>query len=99
MPELTLSIVLGSFDETAPTFTELGTLVPVLDGPAQAANERLRQKELEGIVKYGPKPEIRHVFKPEPKSPPKIITLVFTLAVLGGLGGLFVVVSFSLPEP
>lgn len=35
--------------------------------------------------RYGKKEEIHHIFRADPKSPPKIISLVFTLAVLGAL--------------
>ncbi|KAF2103001.1 hypothetical protein NA57DRAFT_32124 [Rhizodiscina lignyota] len=33
-------------------------------------------------VRYGKRPEIHHIFRGDPTSPPKIITLVFTAAVL-----------------
>lgn len=36
-------------------------------------------------VRYGKKEEIRHTFRADPKSPPKIITLVFAAAVLAAL--------------
>lgn len=32
--------------------------------------------------RYAPKEEIHHIFKDDPKSPPKILSLTFTLAVL-----------------
>lgn len=35
------------------------------------------------------KPEIHHIFRDDPKSPPKIISLVFTLAVITTLPALF----------
>ena len=35
--------------------------------------------------RYTSKPEIHHIFREDPKSPPKIISLVFTLAILGTL--------------
>jgi oligosaccharyltransferase complex subunit delta (ribophorin II) len=38
--------------------------------------------------RYGRQPEIRHIFRGDPKSPPKIISLVFTLAVLATLPAL-----------
>jgi len=37
----------------------------------------------ESPVRYGQLPEIHHIFREDPKNPPKIITLVFTVAVLG----------------
>jgi oligosaccharyltransferase complex subunit delta (ribophorin II) len=39
--------------------------------------------------RYAPKPEIHHIFKEDPRSPPKAISLVFTIAVLAALPALF----------
>jgi len=39
----------------------------------------------EASIRYGKKPEIHHIFKSDPRSPPKIVTLIFTAAVLGAL--------------
>ena len=36
-------------------------------------------------MRYGKLPEIHHIFKTDPKSPPKIITLVFTAAIVAAL--------------
>ena len=44
-------------------------------------------------MRYGKLPEIHHTFKTDPKSPPKIITLVFTAAVLVALPVLLTTVS------
>jgi oligosaccharyltransferase complex subunit delta (ribophorin II) len=69
-------------------------LEPALDPTAKALLEKQKLKDLrEGAVVYKAKDEIHHIFRADPQSPPKIITLVFLLAVLGGLGGLFLVVS------
>lgn len=35
--------------------------------------------------RYGAKPEIHHIFRDDPRSPPKVISLVFTLGVLAML--------------
>lgn len=35
--------------------------------------------------RYASKEEIQHIFKEDPRSPPKIISLVFTLAILAAL--------------
>lgn len=43
-------------------------------------------------LRYGKLPEIRHTFKPEPGSPPKIITILFTAAVIAALPLLLVTV-------
>jgi oligosaccharyltransferase complex subunit delta (ribophorin II) len=44
-------------------------------------------------VRYGKQPEIHHVFRADPKNPPKIISLFFALAVAAAVPALFVVVS------
>ncbi|KAI0178795.1 Dolichyl-diphosphooligosaccharide--protein glycosyltransferase subunit Swp1 [Hypoxylon sp. FL1284] len=41
-------------------------------------------------LRYGKQPEIHHTFRADPKSPPKLISLVFVLAVLATLPVLFV---------
>lgn len=37
------------------------------------------------MERYGKQSEIHHIFRDDPKSPPRLISLVFTLAVLGML--------------
>jgi oligosaccharyltransferase complex subunit delta (ribophorin II) len=37
------------------------------------------------VLRYGKLPEINHIFRGDTRSPPKILTLVFTLAVVGAL--------------
>lgn len=44
-------------------------------------------------LRYGKMPEIRHIFKDDPKKPPRTISLVFTLAVVATVPALFVGVS------
>ena len=44
-------------------------------------------------LRYGKLPEIHHIFKSDPKSPPKIISLVFTAIVLVAFPALLVSVS------
>ena len=44
-------------------------------------------------MRYGKLPEIHHKFKADPTSPPKIITLIFTAAVLVALPVLITTVS------
>jgi oligosaccharyltransferase complex subunit delta (ribophorin II) len=39
----------------------------------------------EAAVRYAAEPEIRHIFRDDPKSPPKIITVVFAAAVVAAL--------------
>lgn len=45
-------------------------------------------------VVYAPLPELRHTFRLDPKSPPKILTLIFLGAVGTALVGLFGAVSY-----
>ncbi|CUS08201.1 unnamed protein product [Tuber aestivum] len=91
-PSLSLSLVLGSFGQSTASIATIGNVEPLLDPAAKALLEKQKQKDIgEGTVVYRAKDEIRHVFRADPQSPPKIITLVFLLSVLAGLGGLFVV--------
>ena len=46
------------------------------------------------VVRYGKLDEIHHTFKPDPTSPPVIVSLAFTAAVLAALPTLACVVSF-----
>ncbi|PUU72174.1 Oligosaccharyltransferase subunit Ribophorin II-domain-containing protein [Tuber borchii] len=91
-PSLSLSLVLGSFGESAASIVTIGNIKPSLDPTAKALFEKQKQKDLgEGATVYKAKDEIRHIFRADPQSPPKIITLFFLLSVLAGLGGLFIV--------
>ena len=47
------------------------------------------KKAPEKPLRYGKLPEIHHIFRADPKSPPKVITLFFTLIVLAALPVLF----------
>ncbi|KAI9807943.1 MAG: hypothetical protein M1825_005249 [Sarcosagium campestre] len=47
--------------------------------------------DTEKPLRYGKLPEIHHIFRADPKSPPKIISLVFTAAVVAALPILFIV--------
>lgn len=47
----------------------------------------------EAPLRYGKLPEIHHIFRADPKNPPKIVSLVFSLAVLATVPALFVGVS------
>ncbi|RKU48333.1 hypothetical protein DL546_008450 [Coniochaeta pulveracea] len=44
-------------------------------------------------LRYGKQPEIHHIFRADPKNPPKVISLFFALAVAAAVPALFVVVS------
>ena len=50
-------------------------------------------KPVDKPLRYGKLPEIHHIFRADPKSPPKIISLFFTLAVLASVPLLLGVVS------
>ena len=50
-------------------------------------------------LRYGKLPEIHHIFKSDPKSPPKIITLVFAAAVIAALPILLGAVSTTIDTP
>lgn len=47
----------------------------------------------EAPLRYGKQPETHHTFRDDPKSPPKVISLVFVLAVLATVPALFIGVS------
>ncbi|TLS23010.1 uncharacterized protein PpBr36_05633 [Pyricularia pennisetigena] len=46
--------------------------------------------EVEAPVRYQKKPEIRHIFRPDPKSPPKVVSLFFAAAVAATVPVLFI---------
>jgi oligosaccharyltransferase complex subunit delta (ribophorin II) len=73
--ELQGSITVGGFGPSDPYRKHLFDidLLPDPAKPFQAPEPPLR---------YGQLPEIHHIFRDDPKSPPKIITLVFTAGVL-----------------
>ena len=41
-------------------------------------------------LRYGKLPEIHHIFRDDPRSPPKVLTLLFTLAVLAAFPALLI---------
>lgn len=75
---LRLSVALGSFSSDKSALIPIGTLSP--EKPETPAPSP---------VKYVAQPEITHTFRADPRSPPKILTLVFTLAVSAALFALF----------
>lgn len=72
---LSASIIIASFSTSAgynaPAFDLSLTLDPSIPIP-----------QVEKPLRYGKLPEIRHIFRPEPKSPNVVISLVFLVAVL-----------------
>ena len=69
------SIVIGSFGSAQPVISHVFNLDFSTDpnSPPQSHEAPLR---------YGKQPEIHHVFRADPRSPPKVISLAFALAVL-----------------
>jgi oligosaccharyltransferase complex subunit delta (ribophorin II) len=72
------SIVIGSFGSSTPYKSKVFDL-----NVARDPNVPLVVPEKP--VRYGVEKEIHHIFRADPQSPPKIITLVFTAAVIGTL--------------
>ncbi|KAI9715437.1 MAG: hypothetical protein M1812_005913 [Candelaria pacifica] len=75
---LRATLILASFGSSRPFSSHVFNLALALDPSAPIA---LPEKPL----RYGKQPEIHHTFKADPKSPPRIISLAFTLAVLATL--------------
>jgi oligosaccharyltransferase complex subunit delta (ribophorin II) len=69
------SIVLGGFGSSKPSNTEVLTFQVNSD----------KQPTISDVLRYGKFPEIHHIFRDDARSPPKILTLVFTLAVVAAL--------------
>jgi oligosaccharyltransferase complex subunit delta (ribophorin II) len=84
------SLVIGSFGQTKGYNDKAFSLSIARDPsiPIASAEKRLR---------YGKLPEIHHIFKPDPKSPNILITLIFTGAVLAMVPMLLGTVWFCLP--
>ena len=80
---LQASIVIGSFGSTKGLNTKVFDIEVKIDPNSAPARP-------EKPLRYGKLPEIRHTFRPDPKSPPKIISLFFVLAVLATLPALFI---------
>ena len=89
MGTLKASLVIASFGSSKPYTNHAFDLQVVID-----PNTPL--PALERPLRYGKLPEIHHTFKPDPTSPPKIITVIFTAAVLSTLPALFITVSQSI---
>lgn len=84
---LEASLVLGSFGASQ------GLIAPVFDisvklDPATAV------PSYEKPLRYGKLAEIHHIFRADPKNPPKIVSITFALAVLAAVPALFIGVRF-----
>ncbi|MCJ1447760.1 MAG: hypothetical protein MMC23_008271, partial [Stictis urceolatum] len=75
---LSASLIIASFGTSSPYSSKAFDLAIQTDPnvPAPKSEKPLR---------YGKLSEIHHIFRADPKSPPKIISLVFTVLVLGAL--------------
>ncbi|KAB5549999.1 Dolichyl-diphosphooligosaccharide--protein glycosyltransferase subunit Swp1 [Coniochaeta sp. 2T2.1] len=80
---LQASIVVGSFGSAHGLNTHLFDLALQLDSNAPAP-------AYDAPIRYGKQPEIHHIFKADPKSPPKIVSLVFVLAVMATVPALLI---------
>ncbi|OCL00875.1 uncharacterized protein K441DRAFT_691795 [Cenococcum geophilum 1.58] len=79
---LTASLVIASFGSSTPYKSKVFDLTVERDPNVPLG---LPEKP----VRYGKREEIHHIFRSDPRSPPKIISLVFTAAVLAALPILF----------
>ncbi|KAF2823347.1 hypothetical protein CC86DRAFT_469160 [Ophiobolus disseminans] len=76
------SIVIGSFGSSTPYKSKVFDLQVSRD-----PNVPLTIPE--APLRYAAEPEIRHIFRADPQSPPKMITIVFAAAVVAALPVLF----------
>jgi oligosaccharyltransferase complex subunit delta (ribophorin II) len=67
-------MVIGSFGASDP-YQKLAFQLSVNAGAKKSSKSS-------DIERYGKLPEIHHIFKPDPQSPPAIITLIFLLATV-----------------
>ncbi|CCJ28658.1 unnamed protein product [Pneumocystis jirovecii] len=84
---LLLTIVIGSFDTADPLLYTLGRL--------QIVDIDAKFDPPEPPLRYGPLPEIEHIFSPEQKSSSKILVIIFSIAILSVFGQLCKAVSLS----
>ncbi|MCJ1270124.1 hypothetical protein MMC22_010018 [Lobaria immixta] len=72
---LSASLIIASFGSSQPYHSHAFDISLKFDPSSPTASQ-------EKPLRYGKLPEIHHTFKSEPQSPPKIITLIFTAAVI-----------------
>ena len=75
---LKASLIIASFGSSKPYNSQAFSLTVTLDPSAPLVLP-------EPPVRYGKREEIHHIFGSDPKSPPKIITIVFAAAVIAAL--------------
>lgn len=78
------SIVIGSFGSSTPYKAKVFDLSVTRDANVPLA---VPEKPL----RHAAEKEIHHIFREDPRSPPKVITLVFAAAVAAALPALFIV--------
>ncbi len=83
---LKASVVIGSFGSAAALAAPLFDIEIKIDPNAAPVVD-------EKPLRYGKLPEIHHIFREDPKNPPKIVSLFFLLAVLATIPALFIGVS------
>ncbi|RPB28687.1 oligosaccharyltransferase subunit ribophorin II [Terfezia boudieri ATCC MYA-4762] len=84
---LTLTMAIGDFTENIKSiFIPVAQVQLNFDSMTVSAAKRSLG---ESPVVYAPLPELRHTFRPDPKNPPKILTLIFLGAIGAALVGLF----------
>jgi oligosaccharyltransferase complex subunit delta (ribophorin II) len=71
-------MIIASFGSSTPMNQHVFDLAVPIDASAPPAAPSPPER-------YTSKPEIHHIFKADPRSPPKIISIVFTLAILATL--------------
>ena len=89
---LEATIVIGSFGSSQ------ASLVPVFDIDVKL-DPNAPPSPYEAPLRYGKQPLISHIFRDDPKSPPKIISLAFVLAVLATVPALLIGVSSNTASP
>ncbi|XWW95202.1 hypothetical protein V2A60_003156 [Cordyceps javanica] len=79
---LEAKIVLGSFGSSKAIVASIFDIQVVRDANSASTYE--------APLRYGKRPEIHHIFRADPKNPPKIISLAFAAAVLAAIPVLFI---------
>jgi oligosaccharyltransferase complex subunit delta (ribophorin II) len=77
------SLVLGSFGSSKGSVTHVFDFTVKLDTSATTPSS-------EKPLRYGKLAEIHHIFRADPTNPPKIVSIVFSLAVLATVPALFI---------
>ncbi|KAL6789406.1 Alpha/Beta hydrolase protein [Trichoderma sp. SZMC 28012] len=80
---LEASLVLASFGSSKGSVTPVFDFTVKLDAASSAPS-------YEKPLRYGKLAEIHHIFRADPKNPPKIVSITFALAVLATVPALFI---------